>query len=70
MVRIGEDRSERLEIIPARYQVIVTIRPRYACPRGRTWVLQAAFKSGLFSGSRSWALEVLRGIDFVGAICR
>ena len=36
MVRIGEDRSERLDIIPARYQVIVTVRPRYACPRGRT----------------------------------
>jgi transposase len=31
MVKIGEDRSERLDIIPARFQVIVTIRPRYAC---------------------------------------
>ena len=26
MVRIGEDRSERLDYIPARYQVIVTVR--------------------------------------------
>ena len=34
MVRIGEDRTERLDYIPARYQVIVTIRPRYACPKG------------------------------------
>ena len=33
MVKIGEDRSERLDIIPARFQVIVTIRPRYACRR-------------------------------------
>ena len=32
MVRIGEDRTERLDYIPARYQVIVTVRPRYACP--------------------------------------
>ena len=36
MVRIGEDRSERLDYIPARYQVIVTVRPKYACPKART----------------------------------
>jgi len=41
MVRIGEDRSERLDYIPARYQVIVTVRLRYACPKGRTGVVQA-----------------------------
>lgn len=29
--RIGEDRSERLDIIPAQHRVIVTVRPRYAC---------------------------------------
>src|SRR5262245_31049764 len=28
---IGEDRSERLDKIPARYRVIVTRRPKYAC---------------------------------------
>ena len=28
---IGEDRSERLDKIPAKYQVIVTRRPKYAC---------------------------------------
>jgi transposase len=32
MVKIGEDRSERLDIIPAQFQVIVTIRPIYAPP--------------------------------------
>jgi transposase len=57
MVRIGEDRSERLDIIPARYQVIVTIRPRYACPRGRTGVLQAAAPAYLLEGS--WPTEAL-----------
>ena len=41
MVQIGEDRTERLDFIPARYQVIVTIRPKYACPKGRTGVVQA-----------------------------
>lgn len=57
MVRIGEDRSERLDIIPARYQVIVTVRPRYACPRGRTGVLQAAAPAHLLEGS--WPTEAL-----------
>ncbi len=56
-VRIGEDRSERLDIIPARYQVIVTIRPRYACPKGRTGVLQAAAPAHLLE--RSWPTEAL-----------
>lgn len=29
-VRIGEDRSERLDVVPVTYRVIVTVRPRYA----------------------------------------
>jgi len=41
MVKIGEDRSERLDVTPAQLRVIVTIRPRYACPKGRTGVAQA-----------------------------
>ena len=31
MAKIGEDRSERLDIVPAQLRVIVTVRPRYAC---------------------------------------
>ena len=31
MVRIGEDRSERLDIEPAKLRVLVTVRPKYAC---------------------------------------
>jgi len=31
MVKIGEDVSEKLEVIPARFVVRRTIRPRYAC---------------------------------------
>jgi len=33
MVKIGEDRSERLDITPASFRVIVTIRPKYAPPK-------------------------------------
>jgi transposase len=57
MVRIGEDRSERLDYIPARYQVVVTIRPRYACPKGRTGVVQAKAPAHLLEGS--WPTEAL-----------
>jgi transposase len=41
MVKIGEDRSERLDVTPAQFRVIVTLRPRYACPKGRAGVAQA-----------------------------
>ena len=51
MVRIGEDRTERLDRIPARYEVIVTIRPKYACPKGRTGVVQARAPAHLLEGS-------------------
>ena len=37
MHRIGEDRTERLDIIPAQLRVIVTIRPRYACRALHRW---------------------------------
>ncbi|MBP8932589.1 MAG: IS66 family transposase [Paracoccus sp.] len=57
MVRIGEDRSERLDYIPARYQVIVTVRPRYACPKGRAGVVQARAPAHLLEGS--WPTEAL-----------
>lgn len=57
MVRIGEDRAERLDYIPARYQVIATIRPKYACPKGRTGVVQAKAPAHLLEGS--WPTEAL-----------
>lgn len=34
MVRIGEDISEQLDIVPMQVRVIRTVRPRYACPKG------------------------------------
>lgn len=51
MVRIGEDRTQRLDRIPARYEVIVTIRPKYACPKGRTGVIQAKAPAHLLEAS-------------------
>ena len=39
-VRIGEDSSERLDVIPVKFRVIRTIRPKYAY-RGRDGLVQA-----------------------------
>jgi transposase len=38
---IGEDRSQRLDVVPAQYLVIVTRRPKYACRSCLAVVLQA-----------------------------
>jgi transposase len=40
MRRIGEERSERLDVVPAQLRVRVTIRPRYACNRCEEGVYQ------------------------------
>ena len=31
MVKVGEDRTERLDVVPAKLRVLVTIRPKYIC---------------------------------------
>lgn len=41
MARIGEDVSERLDVIPAQFRVLVTRRPKYACRRCSQAVAQA-----------------------------
>jgi len=50
MVRIGEDVSERLDIVPAQLRVLVTIRPKYACPKARTGIVQARAEPRLIEG--------------------
>ncbi|MBN9890154.1 IS66 family transposase [Salipiger abyssi] len=50
MVQIGEDRSERLDIVPAQLRVIETVRPRYACPKGRAGIVQAPPPAWLIEG--------------------
>jgi transposase len=41
MTKIGEDVSERLDVIPAQLRVLVTRRPKYACRRCSAAVAQA-----------------------------
>ena len=50
MVRIGEDRTERLDIVPAQLRVIVTVRPKYACRTCEAGVIQAAAPAHLITG--------------------
>ena len=51
MARIGEDRSERLDIVPAQFRVIVTIRPKYACRACSGRVVQAPAFPHLIEGA-------------------
>jgi len=51
MVRIGEDRSERLDIVPAQFRVIVTVRPKYACRKCEEGVTQAPAPAWLIEGA-------------------
>jgi len=48
--KIGEDRSERLDIIPAQHRVVVTIRPRYGCRACSDGVTQAPAPAHVVSG--------------------
>ena len=47
---IGEDRSQRLDRVPAQYQVIVTRRPKYACRACQERVVQAPAPARLIAG--------------------
>ena len=51
MVRIGEDRTERLDIVPAQLRVIVTVRPKYACRACEEGVTQAPAPARLIEGA-------------------
>src|SRR4051794_7087538 len=48
--RIGEDVSERLDIVPAQLRVIVVRRPRYACRACEDVVVQASAPARLIEG--------------------
>lgn len=47
---IGEDVSERLDIVPAQFRVIVTRRPKYACRSCEAGGVQAPAKPRLIEG--------------------
>ena len=51
MERMGEDRTERLDIVPAQLQVIVTVRPKYACRVCEEGVTQAEAPAHLIEGA-------------------
>ena len=48
--QIGEDVSERLDVIPAQFRVIVTRRPKYACRSCSNGVVQAPAPARLIPG--------------------
>jgi len=50
MHRIGEDRAERLDIVPAQLRVLSIIRPRYACRVCTDGVTQAPTPAALIEG--------------------
>ena len=48
--RIGEDISERLDIVPAQFRVLVTRRPKYACRACEGAIVQAPAAPRLIEG--------------------
>ena len=48
--RIGEDTSERLDIVPAQFRVLVVRRPKYACRTCEDVVVQAPAPARLIEG--------------------
>src|ERR1700736_5861403 len=48
--RIGEDVSERLDIVPAQFRVLVVRRPKYACRSCEEGVVQAPAPARLIEG--------------------
>ncbi len=48
--RIGEDVSERLDVVPAQFRVLVTRRPKYACRACEEGVAQAPAPARLIEG--------------------
>ena len=50
MHKIGEDRTDRLDIVPAQCRVIVTVRPKYACRACTDGITQAPTPPWLIEG--------------------
>jgi transposase len=48
--RIGEDKSERLDMVPAQFRVLVTRRPKYACRTCEDGIVQAPAPARLIEG--------------------
>lgn len=50
MTAIGQDESQRLEVIPVQYRAIVTRRPKFACRACDGVMVQAPAPAGLIEG--------------------
>lgn len=50
MTMIGEDVSERLDVVPAQFRMMVTRRPKYACRRCSGAVVQAHAREHVVPG--------------------
>jgi len=48
--RIGEDKSERLDLVPAQFRILVTRRPKYACRTCEDGIMQAPAPARLIEG--------------------
>ncbi len=48
--QIGEDVSERLDVVPAQFRVLVTRRPKYACRACEGAIVQASAPARLIEG--------------------
>ena len=69
MVRIGEDRTERLDIVPAQLRVIVTVRPKYACRICEEGVTQARAPAHLIEGGLpSWSTSAATRTDVSNSV--
>ena len=62
---MGEDRSERLDIVPAQFRVIVTRRPKYACRSCEEVVVQAPAPARLVEGGIPTEATIAHVLDLV-----
>jgi transposase len=71
VAKIGEDISERLDLIPAQLRVLVTRRPKYACRRCAGSVVQAHAPERVVPGGLPTDALIAQVIVAISAItCR
>ena len=70
--RIGEDRSKRLDMVPAQFRIVVNRRPKYACRSCEDGVVQAEAPARLIenAGCRPKPLLPRSWCPSIPIICR
>ena len=69
MAKIGEDVSERLDVIPAQFRVLVTRRPKYACRRCSQAMAQAHAPEHVVPGGLPTELFIACRAHRAGSSC-